>query len=126
MYLGGAPCQVSVLDDEKLCRGIRRIPKTANSKILNELKQKRIWISDVGDTAPPIEIIIGANVFGKLLTGKIIQLDCGLTAFETKLGWTVQGEVETGTSRATVEINLAVQSMLKVLQIKTLKQKKSF
>lgn len=104
---GGAPCQISVRDDEKLCGGIPRIPKTANSKILNELKQKRIWISDVGDTAPPIEIIIGADVFGKLLTGKIIQLDCGLTAFETKLGWTVQGEVETGTSRATEEINLA-------------------
>jgi len=35
--------------------------------------------------------LIGADVAGKLFTGKIIQLNQGATAIETKLGWTILG-----------------------------------
>ena len=36
-------------------------------------------------------MLIGADVAGKLFTGKIIQLNQGATAIETKLGWTILG-----------------------------------
>ncbi|GFX77199.1 uncharacterized protein TNCV_1679821 [Trichonephila clavipes] len=40
-----------------------------------------------------IGLLIGADNIGKLLTGNLIEFDSGLTAIETKLGWTVIGKV---------------------------------
>ncbi|GFV62828.1 integrase catalytic domain-containing protein [Trichonephila clavipes] len=40
-----------------------------------------------------IGLLIGADNIGKLLTGNLIEVDSGLTAIETKLGWTVIGKV---------------------------------
>ncbi|GFT48723.1 uncharacterized protein NPIL_309081 [Nephila pilipes] len=39
-----------------------------------------------------INLLIGADVLGKLLTGNTVVLECGLTAVETKLGRTVFGK----------------------------------
>ncbi|XP_055943978.1 uncharacterized protein LOC129975090 [Argiope bruennichi] len=38
-----------------------------------------------------IHFLIGADIAGKLMTGKILNLTCGLTATETLLGWTLMG-----------------------------------
>ncbi|XP_050517463.1 uncharacterized protein LOC126892072 [Diabrotica virgifera virgifera] len=51
-----------------------------------------ISLSDVGHIAP-IEILLGADVVGKLYTGRKYQLQCGLVAVETLLGWTLMGKV---------------------------------
>ncbi|GFX06290.1 uncharacterized protein TNCV_505101 [Trichonephila clavipes] len=40
-----------------------------------------------------IGLLIGADNIGKLLTGNLIEFDLGLTAIETKLGWTVIGKI---------------------------------
>lgn len=40
-----------------------------------------------------IDILVGADIAGKLLTGKKKVLSCGLVAIETFLGWTVMGRV---------------------------------
>lgn len=53
-----------------------------------------MWVSDIGTGTPEIEILIGSDIYGKLLTGRIKQLKGGLTAIETKLGWTVSGQLE--------------------------------
>ncbi|GFX28709.1 uncharacterized protein TNCV_547361 [Trichonephila clavipes] len=39
-----------------------------------------------------INLSIGADVLGKLLTGNSVELKSGVTAVETKLGWTVFGK----------------------------------
>ncbi|XP_035232962.1 uncharacterized protein LOC118204777 [Stegodyphus dumicola] len=51
-------------------------------------------MSDIGTGCPEIEILIGSDVYGQLLTGRIKQLNNGLTAIQTKLGWTICGELE--------------------------------
>ena len=51
---------------------------------MNELRNKNIWISDVGKNPPKIEMLIGSNYYGKLMTGRLKQLENGLPAFETK------------------------------------------
>ncbi|GFU97372.1 integrase catalytic domain-containing protein [Trichonephila clavipes] len=45
--------------------------------------------SSVKSSETEIGLLIGADNIGKLLTGNLIQFDLGLTAIETKLGWTV-------------------------------------
>lgn len=62
--------------------------------LLQELKKKKIWISDLGKDTPPIEVLIGGDKWAKLLTGKVVHLSNGLTAVETHLEWTLSGEKE--------------------------------
>ena len=47
---------------------------------------------DVKESCKPISLLIGADVAGKLYTGKIHQIQKGPTAIETKLGWTLMGK----------------------------------
>lgn len=84
---------VTVRDQQKISQGISRF-SSKNTKIWEELREKEIKVTDIGEDCPEIEILIGANVYGKILTGKTVQLDSGLTAIQTELGWTLIGKIE--------------------------------
>ncbi|GFS50424.1 DUF1758 domain-containing protein [Nephila pilipes] len=68
------------------------IPRIENDEILNELKRKKIIFADFFREETDINLLIGADVLGKLLTGNTVALEWGLTAVETKLRWTVFGK----------------------------------
>ncbi|UYV84235.1 hypothetical protein LAZ67_X001627 [Cordylochernes scorpioides] len=76
------------LGQDIICGEIPRTPKEA---WLNELKGSRIWLSDLGRDSPKIELLIGSDIYGSLLSGRVKQLENGLTAIETHLGWTICG-----------------------------------
>jgi hypothetical protein len=57
---------------------------------LDELRDRGIEILLEEDR--PIDVLIGADVYGKLLTGWREILQCGLVAIETYLGWIVTGK----------------------------------
>ncbi|XP_055952605.1 uncharacterized protein LOC129988406 [Argiope bruennichi] len=67
-------------------------------------------VNIVDNCEDPIEILIGADVAGKLMTGGYREMSCGLVAIETKLGWSVMGRI-TDTARSECS-SLLVQSML--------------
>ncbi|GFW85876.1 uncharacterized protein TNCV_1623201 [Trichonephila clavipes] len=79
-------CCFEVLSEKKICGFISKIE---DKRILNELKNKEIILSDLNCKETEIGLLIGADNIGKLLTGNLIEFDSGLTAIETKLGWTV-------------------------------------
>ncbi|GFW39283.1 uncharacterized protein TNCV_1832691 [Trichonephila clavipes] len=59
----------------------------------NDLNSKIFDIKKLGYLQETeINLLIGADVLGKLLTGNSVELESGLTAVETKLGWTVFGK----------------------------------
>ncbi|GFY57464.1 uncharacterized protein LOC103521977 [Trichonephila inaurata madagascariensis] len=58
-----------------------------------ELKGKNITLTDHGRGCPDIELLIGADFCGHLFSGNIWTLECGLVAYETKLGWLIMGKV---------------------------------
>ncbi|GFT84327.1 DUF1758 domain-containing protein [Trichonephila clavipes] len=62
------------------------IPKIEDKQVLNELKRKKIKFTDSFRKETEI------NLLRKLLTGNSVELEFGLTAVETKLGWTVFGK----------------------------------
>lgn len=76
------------LDQNVICGDV---PCVAKGPILKELKRNKIWLSDVGSDCPEIEMLIGSDIYGKILTGFVKQLKGGLTAVCTKLGWAVCG-----------------------------------
>ncbi|XP_054720734.1 uncharacterized protein LOC129230361 [Uloborus diversus] len=85
-------CSFEALSERKICSFI---PKVSNPYILNELKKKNIEVSDSLCKMKEIDLLIGADVLGKLLTGRSVDLESGLTAVEMKLGWTVMGKQNT-------------------------------
>lgn len=48
-------------------------------------EQKGIKSTDYGKRGKSITILIGADIFGKLLTGKVLNIDYGMTAIKTPL-----------------------------------------
>ncbi|UYV77424.1 hypothetical protein LAZ67_15000973 [Cordylochernes scorpioides] len=79
---------IEALDQRKICDAIPPLPK---EDWLEKLKIKGIILSQDNFKGQEIDILIGANYLGMILTGKIVQVEADLTAVETKLGWTLMG-----------------------------------
>ncbi|XP_050518431.1 uncharacterized protein LOC126892774 [Diabrotica virgifera virgifera] len=82
-------CSFDALDQPKICADASPV---YHGPWVEELSDMNISLSDVGHIAP-IEILLGADDVGKLYTGRKYQLQCGLVAVETLLGWTLMGKV---------------------------------
>ncbi|XP_025829705.1 uncharacterized protein LOC112904277 [Agrilus planipennis] len=80
---------LEVLDQERICNDVTPIP---TGPWIAELTDVSIKINDVGNSAP-IELLIGADVLGKIYTGRKHTLGCGLVAMETVFGWTLMGKI---------------------------------
>ncbi|GFU70697.1 uncharacterized protein TNCV_4657571 [Trichonephila clavipes] len=99
-------------------------PKINNQNILKELRGKNIDLTDSSCEGAEIDLLIGADVMGRLLTGNVVTLHFGLTAVESKLGWTVFGKQKfcgkdkfTTYCQCTWEISLQNLWELEVLEI---------
>jgi hypothetical protein len=83
--------QLTLLEKDKICGDL---PHLTKGPWMKEFKEKKIWLEDMDDGDKEIDLLIGADVFGKLLTGTIHQLRNGMTAIETMLGWIVIGPMD--------------------------------
>jgi hypothetical protein len=52
----------------------------------------------------PIDVLIGAGVYEKLLTGRREILQCGLVAIETYLGCIVTGKIQSFTKASSMTV----------------------
>ncbi|UYV79074.1 hypothetical protein LAZ67_17001028 [Cordylochernes scorpioides] len=80
---------IVALDQPEICA---RIPPIPRGRLLYKLKRKKIYIHPSNFRNEEIDILIGSDYFGQLLTGKVVHLGEDLTAVETKLGWTLMGQ----------------------------------
>ncbi|GFY53269.1 hypothetical protein TNIN_493731 [Trichonephila inaurata madagascariensis] len=53
----------------------------------------KIQLSNVGEESLSVQMLLGSDVIGKLMTGQLGILSCGLVARETILGWILSGKV---------------------------------
>ncbi|XP_035221178.1 uncharacterized protein LOC118194095 [Stegodyphus dumicola] len=92
-------CNFKAFDQANICSDI---PQLNIKPYLNELKTHNIFLNDVEGrhkkllfehSPSEIHILIGADIAGKLLTGKIKKLECGLVCIETYLGWSIMGKI---------------------------------
>ncbi|XP_031350612.1 uncharacterized protein LOC116176267 [Photinus pyralis] len=105
---GNYACTFQAKSQENICD---KIPAVKFMSSMQVLKKQGIFLSDVGSSVEPISILIGADIAGKLLTGQRVQLDNGLVALETLLGWTLIGKLPVTTSKRN-DITLSVISLL--------------
>ncbi|GFX41881.1 uncharacterized protein TNCV_389941 [Trichonephila clavipes] len=82
---GNYICKLDALDHDVICNDISG---AKNGSWIHELKTKNIFLTDIQENTGPIEVLLGADVAGKLITGPREELKTGLVALETKLGWT--------------------------------------
>ncbi|XP_043463557.1 uncharacterized protein LOC122499334 [Leptopilina heterotoma] len=93
---GEYACNFQAMDKEVICGDVAFV-KSAEWK--KELENNGVFLSDVGEGKKSIDLLIGADVMGKLLTGRKYDVENGLMALETRLGWTVMGKCNTEISR---------------------------
>lgn len=94
-----------------ICGEVPRIP---SGPWIDELK--KIHLSDwqlCHVDSPDIEILIGSDLWGQLVTSKPMKLTSGLTAVDTAFGWTLSGIVP-GEREATVGMMSISTAMLNV------------
>ncbi|KAJ8982623.1 hypothetical protein NQ317_002674 [Molorchus minor] len=104
----GHTCSLEALDQPMICNPV---PYIQEGPWTDELKTLGIAPTDViGDG--PIEMLFGADIIGKLYTGRKQELTCGLFAVETLLGWTLMGKIQStisGKSSAMAVFSLFVR-----------------
>lgn len=86
---GKYSCSFEVLDQPTICS---EMPPVRKGEWMEELNNLNVYISDTGGRGPT-EVLIEADVAGRLFIGQQKVLTCGLVALETRLGWTVMGKV---------------------------------
>lgn len=100
---GNYTCKLDALDHDVICNDISSIK---NGSWIHELKNKNIFLTDTEENTGPIEILLGADVAGKIITGRREELKTGLVALETKLGWTLMGKVPRYTQKTDATMNI--------------------
>lgn len=76
--------------------------------MVNELKSKNVKLCDLNNNFDSynesIDMLIGADIAGKLFTGNKFHLSNGLTVLESKLGWTVMGKESNDDERSDIAL----------------------
>jgi hypothetical protein len=90
-------CDFEALDEEKICS---RVPSLMSGSWLAKFRDRGIEILLEEDR--PIDVLIGADVYRKLLTGWLEILQCGLVAIEAHLGWIVTWKIQSCTKASSV------------------------
>ncbi|GBN76246.1 hypothetical protein AVEN_237561-1 [Araneus ventricosus] len=85
---GKFSCQMSVLDQSKICT---TLPRVRDKHLLAELENHGIVLTHIGAETPPIRLLLGADVLGRILSVRIEVLKSGISAIETSLGWSILG-----------------------------------
>lgn len=86
------------LDQPKICGEVAPI---FQGPWIDEARVLGIELSDNRQEGP-IELLLGADVIGRLYTGERRELPCGLIAMRTLAGWTLMGKMPSSEPRSTV------------------------
>lgn len=89
---GKYSCNFQVMNEDTICTDI---PTIKSGPWVKELGKANVSLTDLETTNvsdKSIDVLIGADVAGKLFTGVKLDLSNDLTAFETRLGWVVMGK----------------------------------
>ncbi|GFV93266.1 putative RNA-directed DNA polymerase from transposon X-element [Trichonephila clavipes] len=83
---------IEVLSQKKICGFV---PKIVDIHTLQKLKEKNFTLSDLEAKEHDIELLLGADVIGNILTDNSLKLSSGVTVVQTKFGYTVIGKTNT-------------------------------
>lgn len=108
VHTSHAETTIKVFGQKTICG---KVPHVSKGPCLSELKLKKIYINDLSDKVHEIELLIGADYYGQLLTGRIEYLENGLVAMETMYGWTLSGSINMPSAAESSNIAMLATSL---------------
>ncbi|UYV82894.1 hypothetical protein LAZ67_22001295 [Cordylochernes scorpioides] len=109
---GSYGCNFEALSQDVICDSV---PRVHQGKWMQDLSAHDIELTDLH--RGPLEILIGADIAGKLLTGEHRRLPSGLVAVQTRLGWTLMGKFPATEEETSSEIGVSSDIEKAFLQI---------
>jgi hypothetical protein len=103
--------QLNLINEDIICSSCPTIPP---GPWMDELSRENIIVSDSWARTPEVEILIGSDLWGALMTGQMKKLNCGLIAVESIFGWTLSGEIPRQDTAACNVISLLTQGDLSI------------
>ncbi|XP_035226364.1 uncharacterized protein LOC118198720 [Stegodyphus dumicola] len=89
-------CTFDIYEQDTICDAV---PSALNGTWIKDLRSMNIPFYDTEDSSGPIDLLIGADVAGRLFTDRKIVLSSGIVAIETYLGWTLIGKTSVNAER---------------------------
>ncbi|GBN81619.1 hypothetical protein AVEN_156726-1 [Araneus ventricosus] len=96
--VGTAICDTSPNDDDtaaviffntRSAKNLTTLPRVRDKHLVAELENHGIVLTDIGAETPPIRLLLGADVLGRILSERIEVLKSGISAVVTSLGWSI-------------------------------------
>jgi hypothetical protein len=94
---------LKLLNEDVICGACPSVPY---GPWISELVQKKIRLTDTWNDTPEVQILIGSDLWGSLMTGRMVKLKSGLVAVESVFGWTLSGELPTDTQEPSHALTL--------------------
>lgn len=92
---------VRLLDQEVICNNV---PGLVDKECTATLRKEGIFLNDLGCQDMEIKLLLGADIIGRLMTGRIVKVNGNMIATETTLGWTVMGQQHVEQSAAMLSL----------------------
>lgn len=88
--INGGEEKLNMFSETNICGNCDPVPY---GPWVKELMKRKVFLTDLTEESGPIDLLIGCNQLGKLLTGKMVKIGPTITATETTVGWYLNGEV---------------------------------
>ena len=87
--------EIEAVETPQVCSAVIKVP---GEPIQNALKKRDLQLADFpleGADNPELAVLIGADYYWRVVTGKVQRITESLVAVETSFGWALQGPVTT-------------------------------
>jgi len=104
----GQKIEIEAVQTPQLCTAVMKVP---SEHIQHQLEKKGLPVADVstGDKDElELSVLIGADYYWKVVTGKTERLSDALVAIETIFGWAVQGPVVMSSMNEAICLHIGV------------------
>ena len=84
--------EIEAIETPQVCSAVMKVP---GDQIQRELKKKGLQLADFpdNDDDPELSILIGADYYWQVVSGRVERITETLVALESTFGWSVQGPV---------------------------------
>lgn len=99
-----------------MCSAVIKVP---GEPIQDELKRQGLQLADFlleGTDNPELSVLIGADCYWHIVSGKVRRVTESLVAIESIFGWSLQGPVSTSSVTDTTCVHISLEEDAQILR----------
>lgn len=97
-----------------MCAAVIRVP---GNHVQEECMRKGLRLADFpleGNNDPELSLLIGADFYWQVVSGKVERITDSLVAIESSFGWTVQGPVSSSSVAEEVRMHISLDEDMQI------------